>query len=77
MVLGNNINQIHNHKWNERYGLCSLSGLFSVVVSFVVDVAYVLKHASTPCANYTMYGGPLFKLERREFKKVITYGRYS
>ena len=58
MVFGNNLNQIYNSKWIERYGLCSLSGLFIVVASFVIDVAYVLTHASAPAMITLCMVGP-------------------
>ena len=58
MVFGNNLNQMYNSKWNQRYGLGSLSGLFSVVASFAIAVAYVMTHASTPTLITLCMVGP-------------------
>ena len=73
MVFGNNLNQIYNSKWNKGYGLCSLSGLFIGVVSFVIDVANVLTHASTHALITLCMVGHYSNWDIANSKNIITY----
>ena len=73
MVFGNNINRIYNCKWGERYGLCSLSVLLSVLVSFVIYEEYVLTHASTPALITLCMVGAYSNWNIANSEKIVTH----